>query len=181
LGGAHELDGRPMMDGVNHVLAQARTQDLLVEQVGSEMVIYDVREKQAHCLSPLAAAVFELSNGSRSSSELAAAASARLDEPVDQSDVEQALGELRHLDLLVDEPGDGVSRRQMLRRTAAVGGSVAAAALITTLPPAAMAQGTGTCAGACVSGPTGQAQCQARGGASCTCVNLGGNNRVCQL
>jgi len=151
----------------------ARTDDLLVERVDSEVVIYDGREKQAHCLSPLAATVFELCDGRRPVSELAAKATFNLNEEVDESQVKRAVAELEERDLIVAEPnGDGISRRNLIRKTAVVGTAVAATPLITSLAAPGLAHAA-SCGGACTSNDV----CIQRAGSSCKCK--ANNNTTC--
>jgi hypothetical protein len=119
----------------------AREDGLLVEQVGDETVIYDSESKDAHCLSPLGAIVFENCDGETTIDEMVVRASDKLGEPVDQPQVIEALVELQERDLLAVPPGDGLSRRHMLRKSAMVAGAVAAAPIITSIaaPTAAVA------------------------------------------
>jgi hypothetical protein len=128
-------------------LPVARDEGLLVENVGDETVIYDDKTKEAHCLSPLAAVVFAHCNGRTSVERLATLAAERLDHSVEDADVMDALAQLEERELLAVPLRGGVSRRDMLRRSAAVTGGAALAPLITSVaaPPAIAAQ-TATCA-----------------------------------
>jgi hypothetical protein len=112
---------------------RARSTDLASEAIDSEIVVYDGLSKDAHCLAPLAAAVFTAADGRNSVADIAAIAGKRLGEPVDVASVELALAELDDRGLLESEPGSGVSRRDMLRRTALVGGAALAAPLVASL------------------------------------------------
>ena len=126
----------------------AREDGLLVEQVADETVVYDDRTKEAHCLSPLAAVVFENCDGDTTIEELVLLASERLGEPVDEPRVIDALVQLQERDLLAVPPRGGLSRREMIGKSAVVAGGVAfAAPLITSMvPPAAIAASSATCA-----------------------------------
>ena len=138
----------------------ARDEGLLVEQLADETVIYDSQTKEAHCLSPLAAVVFEHCDGDTTIEQLASLASKRMGEPVDESGVINALTQLQERGLLAVPPRDGLSRRQMIGKTAAAAGAVASASLITTIAaPGAIAAsggsatcGTVTCCGCCAGG-----------------------------
>ena len=94
----------------------------MAETIGAETVVYDGLTKEAHCLAPLAAAVFAASDGRTSPVDLAAVAAAKLGEPVDVDAVELALAELEEHGLIEAPQGDGMSRRNLLRRTALLGG-----------------------------------------------------------
>lgn len=111
----------------------ARTNDLVTESIGSETVVYDGLSKDAHCLAPLAAVVFAAADGRTSVNDIAASAAQKLGEPVEVADVELALAELEDRDLIIAPAGDGVSRRDVLRRGALVGAGALAAPLIVSL------------------------------------------------
>ena len=70
---------------------RARRDDLEIQRMGDELVIYDLRSNEAHALDALAADVFDLADGSVHS--------------------------LRDADLVLG----GLTRRDALRRAAAVG------------------------------------------------------------
>jgi hypothetical protein len=130
-------------------LPVARDEGLLVEHVGDETVVYDDKSKEAHCLSPLAAVVFAHCDGRTTVENMAALAAERLGEPVDESRVLDALDQLEERNLLAvpAAPRGGLSRREMISRTAAAaGGAAFAAPLITSIvAPAAVAAKTATC------------------------------------
>lgn len=121
---------------------EARSDGLLTEHVGDELVIFDAETNEAHALKPLAAAVFAAADGHASIAELATSTSASLGREVQISDVETALSELSSVGLLCDsESADGVSRRRLLQ----VGGAVAAGALVTSALVPAYAAASTTC------------------------------------
>ena len=144
--------------------ALARSDGLLVEQIDAETVVYDSESKEAHCLSPLAAAVFAEADGRTDDAALAATASSRLGEPVDEAEVGIALAHLDERGLLVAPP-NGISRRQMMVRTAAVTATVSAAPMITSIVTPAHAASPGrSCQNA-------KCSSQSEGDAYCACVN----------
>jgi hypothetical protein len=171
-------------------IPRKRTTGLLVEAVGDEAVVYDLETREAHCLKPLAAVVFECCDGAGSISDLAATASRRLSTNVTDDDVAEAVRQLEQLKLL-DTPlvvldgangnGNGVSRREALRRIGFVGATAASATLVTSIAVPAVAWASGIPAGCsncgknsdCASGHC----CQSNGGKQCaqTCC-VGGNN-----
>jgi hypothetical protein len=122
----------------------ARSTGLLVEQVGQEVVIYDTSSKQAHCLKGLAAFVFNHADGRLGQAELAQLAADDRGEPCSEREVADVVAQLAELGL-VESPlalRDGLSRRELVRRSAFVGAATAfAAPLITSIvaPTAAMA------------------------------------------
>lgn len=126
----------------------ARSEGLLAEQVGRETVVYDTESAEAHCLKPLAAAVFAHCDGQRSVAELREVVSSDLGEAVSVESVEDALAQLHEHGLLKDTDDSDVltiSRRQMLRRTAGVGGAAMAVPLIASAVAPIPAFATATC------------------------------------
>lgn len=123
-------------------LPMARQTGLLVEQVDDELVIYDMDGKEAHCLRPLAAAVFHCSDGVTRTPEIAERVSKRLGGTVSVAQVEEAVEQLEQTRLLespqlqiaLDDGSAGISRRDAVRKFA-YGGAVAAisAPLITSI------------------------------------------------
>ena len=132
------------MRWISRKLPVARNEGLLIEHVGDEIVAYDSATKEAHCLTPLAAAVFSLCDGQTDAAGMARQASERLGEPFDTERVLDALSQLEERHLL--ESG-GVSRRDVLRKGAVAGGVVVAAPLISSVfAPPALASASHTCA-----------------------------------
>jgi hypothetical protein len=124
---------------ISHPLA--RSEQLLVEPVGDETVIFDQRTHVAHALKPLAASVYMYADGSNSVAEIAEFAAYRLGSAVSEADVRDAIAQLVELSLIEAPEPSGVSRRTALKVFAATG---AGAALITSVSAsAAMAATTG--------------------------------------
>ena len=70
---------------------EARRTDVVTQEFGTEVVVYDQVRDAAHALSPVAAHVYEHADGTRDVDALAAAASAALDIPHDAALIEEAL------------------------------------------------------------------------------------------
>jgi hypothetical protein len=132
-------------------LPRARQDDLLVDTVGEELLLYDQNTHTAHCLSPVAACVWRHCDGKRDVTELAELAGAS------ENLVADALHELREKDLLDAEPQPmksavpGMSRREAIVRIGRVGAGAAAASMIvsaTAATPAMASSGeeAGKCA-----------------------------------
>ena len=152
--------------------------------------------KHAHCLKPLAALVFDCSDGRTTAGEIARTAEQRLGNGVSEADVADAVSQLGSLGLLqtplvvlpgVEGNGNGVSRREMLRR---VGFAGAAAATATTLvtsivapTPALAASGIPSGCSGCraTTGCISNHCCQSNPGKQCDqscCVGL---NNSCHI
>lgn len=151
-------------------LPEARSEGLLVEAIGDEYVIFDTAVREAHCLSPLAARVFERCDGRTRLEDVAAEIGSRLGTDVDVATIETALAELGARGLLVEPPlvGDpgGMSRRTLVKRTAVATAALSAAPLVTSIVTPAYAQASDRrCPGArCVS--------QEKGDEFCACNNV---------
>jgi hypothetical protein len=154
----------------------ARSEDLIVEELGEELLVYDMKSDRGHCLSPMAARVWRRCDGRTSAKDM----SAELD--LDPDAVGRALDELTACKLLQPTPelsvvavsGAGATRREVATRLVKAGAVAAAAPLIVSVaaPTPAQAQtalfcaqfeadaGCGTCqnAGCCCCTPAGGAQ-----------------------
>jgi hypothetical protein len=162
----------------------ARSEGLLVESLGDELLIYDSDRDRAHSLNAVAAAVWELSDGRRSVAELAEAATAKLGDPVSEEAASRALSQLEERRLLVGQlprrmSGRDFSRRQALARAGVIGATAAFAAPLVksiVVPTAAYAQAS------CV--PQG-GTCGTKNGTSCDtslfapCCPVQGNAAIC--
>lgn len=107
---------------------QARDENVVVESVGDETVIYDLDTHVAHALKPLAAAVYAYADGKNTAAEIAELASYRLATAVSEADVVEAIAQLEAISMItapVLNVRTGLSRRQALKSFAAAGaGSV---------------------------------------------------------
>jgi hypothetical protein len=149
---------------------KARTERLASERIGDELVIYDQLSQTAHCLSPQAAAVWELCDGDLTQAEIAY----RLTVPL--ATVERAVHALDDCDLLdesaVEAPG--YSRRQAAIRLAKVGGAAFAAPLIYSAAVGSVAAAASHLAAGCpVTACTGVTSCPGSGanGTNSTCAS----------
>jgi hypothetical protein len=123
-------------------LPLARRDDLEIQNVAGETLVYDGSTDRAYVLSPSAAAVWRACNGERTPQEIANYLSRET--PTNEQVVWYALGQLN--DLLV-EPVEtprelaGVSRRQFLKRAGLVAGAAAIPVVVCIVaPPPAHAQ-----------------------------------------
>jgi hypothetical protein len=110
----------------------ARTDDLVVQELGDELLIYDRRTDVAHCLSSVAALVWRTCEGGASVDELVSGIGQRDGYEDPQALVLAAVDELAEKGLLEGHPSDSsaVTRRQAIRRMAGVGAAAVAAPLI---------------------------------------------------
>src|SRR5689334_195179 len=101
---------------------EARKNDLLIGEIGDELVIYDRQHDHAHRLNHTAALVWRHADGSRSIGQIAGLLREQLDPTADEALVRLTLDRLETARLL--EPAwhadleAAASRRQFLRRAA---------------------------------------------------------------
>ena len=97
----------------------ARKDNVIVQQVGADLVVYDELTDCAHSLNPVAAHVFSHADGTRDLAALAAAANKDLGVPDDLTIVEEALANLGSVELLASgtpAPERSIPRREALKR-----------------------------------------------------------------
>jgi hypothetical protein len=149
----------------------ARTAELLVEELGEELLIYDQRSDRVHCLSSAVCSVWRACDGETSVEQLASALN------MESELVERALGELEGCDLL-DADVAGLTRREATTRLARMGAAAAAAPLIYSIAaptPALAVTACGTGRLGCLGFTSSKgALCPTSGGAcktnaSCAC------------
>jgi hypothetical protein len=125
---------------------RARTDDLVVERLGDEVLVYDQRTEKCHMLNRAAAAVWRRCDGQAGPAELAAAVAAESGLPARDEVVALALDQLRRADLLegADEAAHErpLSRRALVRRLGLAAGLAALLPMVESLvvPRAADAQ-----------------------------------------
>jgi hypothetical protein len=129
----------------------ARTDELLVEELGEELLVYDQRNDQVHCLGSAARTVWRACDGKTSVEQLGRALN------LDCELVDRALGELEACGLLDDEAAGGVTRREATGRLARIGAAAASAPLVYSIaaPAPASAASLRMClaVGGCLRGP----------------------------
>ena len=151
----------------------ARTDELVVEHVGEEVLVYDRRNDQAHCLSSDAAMIWRVCDGSTSPAEIATALE------LDREAVAAAIEELDSCGLLDSAPIAGVTRREATLRMAKVGGVAAAAPLIYSImaPTPALAASQAFCLSVtgCFENGSGCSTCFKAG---CVCCGAGSSGNA---
>lgn len=155
----------------------ARKEELVVEDVADEVLIYDQRSDKVHCLTREAAMVWRVCDGQTSLATLATSLS------LPPESVSAALDHLEAAELLETAPHVGITRREATIRMAKVGGVAAAAPMIYSImaPTPALAASQAYCLSfGCV---TTQG-CGACHNCGCACCGPGnkttiGENKLC--
>jgi coenzyme PQQ synthesis protein D (PqqD) len=173
----------------------ARSQDLIVEELADELLVYDRTTDTAHCLTSVAATVWRACDGATDLEGLAAAAAPHAGADDDPEALAlRAVDELREKGLLTTdaESGASLSRRQLLRRMAGAGMAAVAAPLIVSAAaptpadaataPCTAKYGSCTATSQCCSGTCQSGHCFAGtctpggskpGGSNCNAGNKG--------
>ncbi|MCO6510276.1 MAG: PqqD family protein [Aridibacter famidurans] len=164
-----------------------RQNDLVVQEVDRELLVYDLNSHRAISLNETAAAVWNLCDGTRSVEDLAESLSKRFLEPVPAEAVLLALEDLAEVGLLESVESErflgSMSRREAVRRIGIA--TMVAIPIVSSIiaPPAVAAQSTcvpenfGCTCNQASNGRQGQqctpfswAQCD---NAACRCVWIG--------
>ncbi len=118
---------------------RARSEGIITEEVGDELVVYVEATHTAHALSADAAAVWRRCDGHSSAEEIARGVG------LEQARVARALDELSGAEL-IEEP-EGISRRALYKRMAELGAAAVSAPLIYSVAvrPASAAASTVGC------------------------------------
>lgn len=154
------------MDGSTR-LPFARSEELVVEELGDELLVYDLKDKQAHCLTPTAALVWRRCDGTTSSAALAQQLG------LEAAEITRALAELERCQLLDSRVAavSGLSRRDLGIKVTKVAAGVATVPLILSIAAPAAAQTQSQIEECLLLGPIASNECG-------TC-NAGGSPTVC--
>ena len=132
-------------------LPRGRQNDVVIQRLDGELLVYVVESDRAVCLNEGAAAVWQACDGETTIAGIREAVIRALGTPVDDEFVLLALDDLRKEGLLADEDEaapalEGLTRREMIRRVGLT--TAAALPLVTsvTVPSAAEAQSVAFCA-----------------------------------
>lgn len=114
----------------------ARRDDLVIQQLPGETLLYDPQTHRAHCLNRPAAAVWQACDGARGPEAVRAAAEAALGRPLAPEACELALNQLHEAGLLRRgaSPSPRVNRRDLMRKLGTA--ALVPAILSLTAPPA---------------------------------------------
>ncbi len=152
----------------------ARSENLVVEELGKELLVYDLDKDGAHCLGPAAAQVWRACDGEKTVAEIGAELA------LDAATVDGALQQLEDcalLESLAPAGARGLTRRDLHFKAAKVGAAAAAVPLIVSIAVPATAAATPTVE-QCRAGFTGGCgDCNLSG--CCCCGPGGGSTKDC--
>lgn len=114
---------------------RARRDDLIIQELPGETLVYDTKSHKAHCLNTTSARIWDRCNGARTVTEISQFVTKQSGEPVDESVVWLALKQLEKSDLMhtamVPPASTGtLTRREVMKR---IGISAAALPVITSI------------------------------------------------
>jgi hypothetical protein len=131
-------------------LPLARTDQLVVQELPDEVLVYDLERHKAHCLNKTSAMIWKCCDGRTTVAEMTRRLGRELAAPVDDDVVWLALGQLRKFHLLEEGSGGAgllkVSRRDLVRKYLP---AALAVPLILSVPAPTPAQTLSRCLGAC--------------------------------
>jgi Coenzyme PQQ synthesis protein D (PqqD). len=149
---------------IESYVPRARQEDLVIEGLGDETLVYDMRSHKAHCLNRTAALVWNRCDGKATVSEMRATLEKEFHTPVNSNVVWLALEQLGKAKLLSDRlPGSvsqqAISRRAVIRKIG-LGAAVALPLVTSILAPTTAEAATCTATGgACISFDTCCSHC----------------------
>ncbi|MGI9056304.1 MAG: PqqD family protein [Pyrinomonadaceae bacterium] len=156
----------------------ARKDDLVIQEVGGEILVYDLRTNKAICLNQTSALVWQNCDGKKDAMEIAKNIEKELGSNVSEDFVWFAVNQLEKEDLLLEGQGkleekySGLSRREVIKKIGLT--SMVALPIIASLtaPTAAFAQSCVQNAPGCF--PNGNAGCTSNTQCcSCNCGRTG--------
>lgn len=155
-----------------------RTENIIVQELDGELLVYDLERGKAICLNPTAAAIWQTCDGAKDVDAICREAGLLLGQPVPSEMVWLALRDLKRENMLdfedgQDSPLAGLSRREAVKRVGLA--SMLALPMIASLaaPAAAQSQSALGACRACTTGiGVGQGTCPSGcGGLTCFCYN----------
>lgn len=131
-----------MANGNPSAMPQARRDGLVVQELAEEVLVYDTERHKAHCLNPIAAAVWRHCDGQTTVADMVPRLQRDFSTPVDGAVVWSAIAQLGKARLLAGEvrrrsDEGGLSRRELLRL---LGAAAVTVPLVTTIAAPAAAQ-----------------------------------------
>jgi Coenzyme PQQ synthesis protein D (PqqD) len=152
-----------MKKTIENPAALARNDELVVQDLPDEVLIYDLKSHKAHCLNTTAAFIWKHCDGQTTADEIAKMMQQEWQTPVTEDAVWFALNKLSKAELLqqrivLPEARAGMSRRSAMRRLGL--GALLIPVVMTIVSPTAMAGSSiPPACQACIKKITGAADC----------------------
>lgn len=134
-------------------IPKSRQEEIAVQELENEVLIYDFRTDKAFCLNKTSAMVWLACDGTKSVSEISLEIGKKVQSPVSENLVWLAIDQLIEDDLMDDSQPvvskfQGLSRREVIKKVGLT--SMIALPLVFSLVAPTAAAGASACAGACV-------------------------------
>lgn len=154
---------------------KTRNENIVIQEMNSELLIYDLKDNKAFCLNETSAIIYQLCDGKRTVAEIKSSVAEKLNQPVNDELIWLALDGLKKEGLLennaIEIDFNGLNRRQIIRKVGLA--SLIALPIVSSIiaPSAAMAQsGLLALNAACTSSPQcASGQCNSSGLSSGKC------------
>ena len=174
-------------NGPRMFLPQRRTEELVVEELAEETLVYDLKRHKAHCLNRSAALVWKHCDGTTTTEEMTAILRTELNTPANEDHVGYALDQLQKTHLLDEgapwHSGTVFSRRAFMRWSIAIGAAVAVPIVFSLVAPRAayaLSCDVNVLCDGSDCGPGNKTRtCNPPPACDCTCSGGGGGNRFC--
>lgn len=129
----------------------ARKDDLVIQEVAGEILVYDLRTNKAICLNQTSALVWQNCDGNKNTFEIAEDMEKKLGNPVKEDLVWFAVKQLEKEKLLdnevkIDNRFEGLSRREVVKK---IGFSALIAVPVIASLTTPVSAGANTCTGMC--------------------------------
>jgi hypothetical protein len=157
---------------------KSRKENLVVQELEGEVLIYDLEKNKAFCLNETSALVWQSCDGSRTISGISDFVGKQLNSQVNEDMIWLAIDQLSKENLIenkdeIKSKFEGLSRREVVRKVGLA--SLVALPMIASLTAPVAAQ-TGTCVPLTTGCTPNGMQCTSPNGC-CSC--LCGNNNIC--
>lgn len=174
----------------NNIKPLSRKDEIVVQELNGEVLIYDLRTNKALCLNETSSLVWEACDGNKNVSEISQSISRKLNAPANEDLVWLALDQLKKEKLIANSEEiipdfNGMSRRDVVKKIGFA--SLVAVPVITSLVTPVAAQTGSVCAGDCTCtrndgiglacAPPNTGGCSTTiAGCTCRASNSGGGN-----
>ncbi len=99
---------------------KSRQQNIVIQELNGELLIYDLSLNKAFCLNEASASVWQACDGEKSMDEISQIVSKKLNTPITENFVWLALDRLKKENLILNQDeisshSNGLSRREVIR------------------------------------------------------------------
>jgi len=142
---------------MKQILPLARKKSLIVKELPTETLVYDLETDKAHCLNETAARVWKNCDGRQTVAQLRESMEQETNSPVPEEAIWLALDQLGKFNLIDDVPEKrfllaGMNRRELVRRVGFA--ALALPVIVSISAPNAQAQASLLAPGSCCGNPT---------------------------